>query len=203
LPWPTVHPQEYDTDKGGGQLDYVISAKRRHYYEYALDVQADLIDGDGDEAEDGGDHDGPGGDHDHGWGSVEKEDFDALMQRVADLEEENAALKTQLDAMESRLDAVDTTCEAGCEQAMRDLGYSGGSKKGAKKSDVEKAGAVAIAGLIAALVALAVAATACCRVNKLVSNRSSMEAAKDCVPTSGRKEPLAVQGDSYTPSTRH
>ena len=25
----TVHPQEYDTDKGGGQLDYVISAKRR------------------------------------------------------------------------------------------------------------------------------------------------------------------------------
>ena len=40
----TVHPQEYDTDKGGGQLDYVISAKRRHYYEYALDVQADLID---------------------------------------------------------------------------------------------------------------------------------------------------------------
>ena len=25
---------------------------------------------------------------------------------------------------------------------------------------------------------------------------------KDCVPTSGRKEPLAVQGDSYTPSTR-
>ena len=53
-----------------------------------------------------------------------------------------------------------------------------------------------------ALVALAVAATACCRVNKLVSNRSSMEAAKDCVPTSGRKEPLAVQGDSYTPSTR-
>ena len=33
---PTVHPQEYDTDKGGGQLDYVISAKRRHYYEYAL-----------------------------------------------------------------------------------------------------------------------------------------------------------------------
>ena len=86
---------------------------------------------------------------------------------------------------------------------MRDLGFSGGSKKGAKKSDVEKAGAVAIAGLIAALVALAVAATACCRVNKLVSNRSSMEAAKDCVPTSGRKEPLAVQGDSYTPSTRH
>ena len=65
---PTVHPQEYDTDKGGGQLDYVISAKRRHYYEYALGVQADLIDGD--EAEDGGDHDGPGGDHDHGWGSV-------------------------------------------------------------------------------------------------------------------------------------
>ena len=111
-------------------------------------------------------------------------------------------IKTQLDAMESRLDAVDTTCEAGCEQAMRDLGFSGGSKKGAKKSDVEKAGAVAIAGLIAALVALAVAATACCRVNKLVSNRSSMEAAKDCVPTSGRKEPLAVQGDSYTPSTR-
>ena len=50
--------------------------------------------------------------------------------------------------------------------------------------------------------ALAVAATACCRVNKLVSNRSSMETAKDCVPTSGRKEPLAVQGDSYTPSTR-
>ena len=50
---------------------------------------------------------------------------------------------------------------------------------------------------------VAVAATACCRVNKLVSNRSSMEAAKDCVPTSGRKEPLAVQGDSYTPSTRH
>jgi hypothetical protein len=40
-------------------------------------------------------------------------------------------------------------------------------------------------------------------VNKLVSNRSSMETAKDCVPTSGRKEPLAVQGDSYTPSTRH
>ena len=39
--------------------------------------------------------------------------------------------------------------------------------------------------------------------NKLVSNRSSMETAKDCVPTSGRKEPLAVQGDSYTPSTRH
>ena len=132
----------------------------------------------------------------------EKEDFDALMQRVVDLEEENAALKTQLDSMESRLDAVDTTCEAGCEQAMRDLGFSGGSKKGAKKSDVEKAGAVAIAGLIAALVALAVAATACCRVNKLVSNRSSMETAKDCVPTSGRKEPLAVQGDSYTPSTR-
>ena len=65
--------------------------------------------------------------------------------------------------MESRLDAVDTTCEAGCDQAMRDLGFSGGSKKGAKKSDVEKAGAVAIAGLIAALVALAVAATACCR----------------------------------------
>ena len=32
----TVHPQEYDTDKGGGQLDYVISAKRRDYYEYAL-----------------------------------------------------------------------------------------------------------------------------------------------------------------------
>ena len=53
--------------QGGGQLDYVISAKRRHYYEYALDVQSDLI---GDEAEDGGDHDGPGGDHDHGWGSV-------------------------------------------------------------------------------------------------------------------------------------
>ena len=26
---------------------------------------------------------------------------------------------------------------------------------------------------------------------------------EDCVPTSGRKEPLAVQGDSYTPSTRH
>ena len=97
-----------------------------------------------------------------------------------------------------------TLDEAGCEQAMRDLGFSGGSKKsGAKKSDVEKAGAVAIAGLIAALVALAVAATACCRVNKLVSNRSSMETAKDCVPTSGRKEPLAVQGDSYTPSTRH
>ena len=86
---------------------------------------------------------------------------------------------------------------------MRDLGFSGGSKKGAKKADVEKAGAVAIAGLIAALVALAIAATACCRVNKLVSNRSSMETAKDCVPTSGRKEPLAVQGDSYTPSTRH
>ena len=37
---------------------------------------------------------------------------------------------------------------------MRDLGFSGGSKKGAKKADVEKAGAVAIAGLIAALVAL-------------------------------------------------
>ena len=53
----------------------------------------------------------------------EKEDFDALMQRVEDLETENAALKTQLDAMESRLDAVDTTCEAGCEQAMRDLGF--------------------------------------------------------------------------------
>ena len=70
MPWPTVHPQEYDTDKGGGQLDYVISAKRRHYYEYALGVQSDLIEGDGDEAEDGGDHDGPGGDHDHGWGSV-------------------------------------------------------------------------------------------------------------------------------------
>ena len=31
-----VPTQEYDTDKGGGQLDYVISAKRRHYYEYAL-----------------------------------------------------------------------------------------------------------------------------------------------------------------------
>ena len=40
----TVHPQEYDTDKGGGQLDYVISAKRRHYYEYALGVQSDLFD---------------------------------------------------------------------------------------------------------------------------------------------------------------
>ena len=37
---PTVHPQEYDTDKGGGQLYYVISAKRRHYYEYML---GDLI----------------------------------------------------------------------------------------------------------------------------------------------------------------
>ena len=31
-----VPTQEYDTDKGGGQLDYVISAKRRDYYEYAL-----------------------------------------------------------------------------------------------------------------------------------------------------------------------
>ena len=28
----TVHPQVYDTDKGDGQLDYVISAKRCHYY---------------------------------------------------------------------------------------------------------------------------------------------------------------------------
>ena len=28
--------QEYDTDKGDGQLDYVISAKRRNYYECAL-----------------------------------------------------------------------------------------------------------------------------------------------------------------------
>ena len=92
--------------------------------------------------------------HDHGWGSVEKEDFDALMKRVTDLETENRALKKEVEQMESRLDAVDTTCEAGCDQAMRDLGFSGGSKKGAKKSDVEKAGAVAIAGLIAALVAL-------------------------------------------------
>ena len=59
----------------------------------------------------------------------------------------------------------------------------------------------AFAGLLAALIALAVAATACCRVNKLVSNRSSMETAQSCVPTSGRKESLGVQGDTYTPST--
>jgi hypothetical protein len=39
----TVRPQEYDTGKGDCQLDYVISAKRRHYYEYALGVQSDLL----------------------------------------------------------------------------------------------------------------------------------------------------------------
>ena len=31
-------------DEGDGQLDYVISAKRRHYYEYALGVQSGLFD---------------------------------------------------------------------------------------------------------------------------------------------------------------
>ena len=30
--------------QGDGQLDYVISAKRHHYYEYALGVQSDLFD---------------------------------------------------------------------------------------------------------------------------------------------------------------
>jgi len=115
-----------------------------------------------------------------------------MAKRVATLETENNNLEKEVAAMQDRMDALD--------DATKDSTTSS-KKSGAKKSDVEKAGAVTIAGLLAALIALAVAATACCRVNKLVSNRSSMETAQSCVPTSGRKESLGVQGDTYTPST--
>ena len=55
------------------------------------------------------------------------------MKRVTDLETENRALKKEMGQMESRLDAVDTTCEAGCDQAMRDLCLLGGRTDAARR----------------------------------------------------------------------
>mmetsp|Transcript_36496 Transcript_36496/g.112915 ORF Transcript_36496/g.112915 Transcript_36496/m.112915 type:complete len:641 (-) Transcript_36496:231-2153(-) len=196
---------ETSTVKGGGQEDYVISAKRRSWYEYELgELDAsihsheDEFHGDGDE----GDHDHADPDHDHDDEHPSMEEFATLRGRVNELQKSEDALKNQvadlqaslnsmtdrLAAMRTEVDDLDETCTNGCAtvpEHMHDDDHDHDDDDGAKKKDVKQAMEVAAVGVVLGALALLVSLASCCRTQKLVSNRDPTKA---CVPGGGRAE---------------
>lgn len=155
----TFEDSSTGTITGAGQNDYVISSKRRSHYEYAIGELEDMV-----EDQDGHDHGG----HDHG--GVTEAEVEALRKRVDDLE---------------RLVAdVEGICEVGCLLGHRD--DDDNDKVDENKKHIESLAGLAAAALVVGLLGLLVGAVACCRVNKLVSGRKGVDAARDCVPVGSR-----------------
>jgi len=167
----TFEDAETGTIKGLGQNDFVISSKRRSHYEYAIGELEGMVEEEDDEGHGGPKPDGDVPPHSHD-GGVSEAEVKALRKRVEDLE--------------ALVSDVEGTCEAGCSGALGKGGNDDDDKVDENKKNIESLAGLAAAALVVGLVGLIVGAVACCRVNRLVSGRKGVDAARDCVPVGSR-----------------